>query len=107
MSHPDRSGGKDDLDAVFAGVAGAADDELHHHQVLDREAVLLERRDLRGMLAIIGMILGPWSATIAVLVVWSSILTASHCGAHLIEVRRSFSRLEALTTTRKSSSSLR
>lgn len=37
--------GEDRFDSILAGVAGAADDDLHDEQVLDREAVSLERGD--------------------------------------------------------------
>ena len=40
--------GQDDLDAVFPGVPGAGDDELHDHEIFDGEAEAFERRDLFG-----------------------------------------------------------
>jgi hypothetical protein len=39
---------KDNLDPVLARIAGAAHNDLHHDEVLDREAVPLERRDFTG-----------------------------------------------------------
>ena len=56
--HAGGGGGEDGLDAVFAGVAGAADGELEDEEILDAEGIAFERGNFLGEFADLGHDLG-------------------------------------------------